>query len=216
VARTTEPSVEPAPDDEGWVAVEGASEPDETLEVRDLDAMLDVTHPTRGMMLRHLRHPRTVADVAAEMGVPVTRLYHHINRLHDHGIIRVVATRQVAAVTERRYQVAARSFRPHRDLLEHSDPADLARVLGSVFDTAKLGFIRLVEERGPLSLRDEDDSMALSLAELRMPPDRRRELVKRLEALFEEFHSHQNDDDADETVTLLIAAFPDPSHEQPD
>ncbi len=206
----------PAPTDEhddGWTPVDGVGEPDEQLEVRDLDAMLELTHPTRGMILRHLREPRTVAEIAETMDVPVTRLYHHINRLVEHGIIRVVATRQVAAVTERRYQIAARSFRPHRDLLEHSEPADVARVLGSVFDTAKLGFMRLVEERGPIALRDEDDSLALSLAELQLVPERRRELVRRLQALFEEFSEHDDDGDQAEQVTMFVAAFADPSHQ---
>lgn len=204
------PADDQTPDAEGWTAVDGANEPDEVLEVRELDAMLEVTHPTRGMMLRHLRHPRTVAELADAMGAPVTRLYHHVNRLHDHGIIRVVATRQVAAVTERRYQVTARSFRPHRDLLENSARADVARVLGSVFDLAKLGFVRLVEERGPLALRDEDDSMTLSLGEMRMSPERRKELVRRLESLFDEFTSSDDEHDDDETITLFVAAFSEP------
>lgn len=202
-------------DPDGWIPVDGAGEPDETMHVADLDAMLEITNPKRGMVLRHLRRPRSVAEVAEEMGVPVTRLYHHVNKLHEHGIIRVVATRQVAAVTEKRYQVAARSFRPADDLLERSDRADVARALGSVFDAAKVGFMGLVEQHGPMALRDEDDSLALSLSELRVTPDRRRELVRRVNELFEEFCETDDDTDDGERVTLFVACFVDPSESDP-
>ena len=85
-------------DDEGWQAVDGLEPQMERRDLSDLDLMSEVTHPIRGMILRRLKEPRTVADLAALLDVPITRLYHHVNRLVDAGLIRVVATRQVADV----------------------------------------------------------------------------------------------------------------------
>ena len=97
-----------APTDDGWTPVPGIDEPDGVMHLLDIDAMHHVTHTTRGALLRRLRHPHTVAEVAASMNVPVTRLYHHMHQLADAGLIRVVATRQVAAVTQGRQQLCER------------------------------------------------------------------------------------------------------------
>ena len=92
--------------------------------------MAEVTHPIRGRILRRLKEPHTVAEVAESLDAPVTRLYHHVNKLEQLGLIRVVATRRVAAVTERRYQVVARSYRIHRDMLDTMDEREKSMVFG--------------------------------------------------------------------------------------
>ncbi|MFP5489101.1 MAG: helix-turn-helix domain-containing protein [Acidimicrobiia bacterium] len=194
----------------GWTAVDGASEPDDVFELDDLDLLGHVTHPVRGAILRRLKEPRTVAEVAAAMGVPVTRLYHHVNKLEALGLARVVATRQVAAVTERRYQASGRSFRLARSLFETSDDRELSLALSSLFDVAKLGFQRTVEAGGYRDIEHLDEHSFLSLGDLALSPDRRRDLLRRITALVEEFHSDLDLDDPDaEHVALFIAAYPE-------
>ena len=74
-----------------WI-LEPDTEPDERMVFDDLEFLDDVTHPVRGLLIRRFREPRSVAEVAALLGVPVTRLYHHVNRLAERGVIRPVAT----------------------------------------------------------------------------------------------------------------------------
>ena len=199
-------------DDQGWVREPGVGEPDEKLELTDLDMMLEATHPVRGTILRRLKQPHTVAEVATAMDVPVTRLYHHVNRLVDAGLIRVVATRQVAAVTERQYQVVARSFNLHRDVFATRDRAQLAKALCSIFDLAKLGFQRLVESGAYVDHPDDEhEHSVLSLGEIHLTDEQRAELMKRLAGLFDEFRSEATGEGPDTTpITLFIAAFPEP------
>lgn len=196
---------------DGWVPVAGAGEPDEIHHLDDLDLVAHVTHPVRGAVLRRLREPRTVAEVATAMEVPVTRLYHHVNKLEQAGLIRVVATRQVAAVTERRYQAAGRSFRIARSLVETSDDRELALALSSLFDVAKLGFQRTVESGLYSDIDHLEEHSILSLGELALSPDRRRELILRLRELIEEFCSDLDlDDPGAEHIGLFVAAYPEP------
>ena len=205
------------PDDDGWVPVDGVGEPDEMLEMTDLASMYEVTHPIRGSVLRRLKRPHTVAEVAASMGVPVTRLYHHVNRLAEAGLIRVVATRQVAAVTERRYQVVARSFRLHRDVFGTLDRSDLAKAMGSVFDLARIGFERLVEAGGLDDIGNDDDESTISLGEISLTHEQRVELVSRLNELFEEFGEMGTDEGPDtQRVTVFVAAFPEADQQPTD
>lgn len=198
-------------DDDGWVPLEGVGAPEERRELDDLDLMAEVTHPIRGSILRRLKEPRTVADLAGLLDVPITRLYHHVNRLADIGLVHVVATRQVAAVTERRYQTVARSFGVGADLLNSTDQRELSIALGSLFDVAKLGFQRFVESGAFSADADQlDDNTALSLSEIHLTDDRRRELMRRLTDLVQEFCSDASDTDPDAShLTLFVAVNPE-------
>lgn len=162
----------------------------------------------RGAVLRRLRTPRSVAELASLMDVPVTRLYHHVNKLADLGLIQVVATRQVAAVTERRYQVTARSFSLSPQLFDAEDRTEMVLALGSLFDLAKLGMQRSVE--AGLRVAGTDEHVVLSLGEIHVSDERRRELLERLEQVITEFRSDLHDDDPHANhMTLFIAAFPE-------
>lgn len=198
------------PDADGWTPIPGVGQPAEVFEMDDLDLLGHMTNPARGAILRRLKEPRTVAEVADTLRVPVTRLYHHVNKLEQAGLIQVVATRQVAAVTERRYQASGRSFRVARSLFETSDERELALALSSLFDVAKLGFQRTVESGAYHDVEQLDEHSFLSLGDLALSPDRRRELLLRVAALVEEFHSDLDiDDPAAEHITLFIAAYPE-------
>ena len=189
-----------ATDDDGWVPVDGIGAPADRRDLDDLDLMAEVTHPVRGAILRRLKQPRSVAQLAELLDVPITRLYHHVNRLTDAGLIHVVATRQVAAVTERRYQTVARSFGVSADLLESTDKRELSAALGSLFDVAKLGFQRYVES-DEFSMADHaDQHSVLSLSAIHLSEARRLELLQRITELAEKFVSDLPDDDPGATT----------------
>ena len=189
-----------ATDDDGWVPVDGIGSPADRRDLDDLDLMAEVTHPVRGAILRRLKQPRSVAQLAELLDVPITRLYHHVNRLTDAGLIHVVATRQVAAVTERRYQTVARSFGVSADLLESTDKRELSAALGSLFDVAKLGFQRYVES-DEFSMADHaDQHSVLSLSAIHLSEARRLELLQRIPELAEKFVSDLPDDDPGATT----------------
>lgn len=191
---------------DGWEPIDGVEQAQSAV-IDDLDLLPDLTHPVRGMLLRRLREPRSVAELAELMDVPVTRLYHHVNRLESLGLIQVVATRKVAAVTERRYQGSARSYRLGDGVIEAADPRELAQALGALFDTAKLSLQRQVEA-GQLP---DPGRHVLSLLDVRLTPERFAALVERITAIVEELAGGAGDDDPGaEDVTVFLTAFPDP------
>jgi DNA-binding transcriptional ArsR family regulator len=196
-------------DDDDWVPVDGVPPQADRLDLDDLDLMAETTHPIRSTIIRRLKEPRTVAQVAELLDVPITRLYHHVNRLVDAGLVRVVATRQVAAVTERRYQTVARSFGISKEMLASTDPRELSAALGALFDLAKVDFQRFVEREGITV--DDDQDTALALSSVHLTDARRRELMQRLDELITEFKSDAADDDPSATqINLFIAASPKP------
>lgn len=186
----------------------GVGEPAEELEFDDLDLLADLTHPVRGMIFRWLRTPHSAAELAARMDVPVTRLYHHLNRLEQSGLIRVVATRRVGAVTERRYQVVARFFRLSEDRFDDYDPRELAAAMGAMFDVAKLRLQREIELRtfggGP-----RENEALLALQELTLEPAQAEQFVARLRQLIDEFAAHDGPDDGGPPrLAVFLVAHP--------
>lgn len=196
-------------DDDGWQPVPGVGEPAETIQFDTLDFLDELANPIRARIMRRLKRPNTIAAVAEALSVPVTRLYHHVNRLEAAGVIRVVATRQVGSVIERRYQVVARAFQIAPEYFESRDSAEVAAAVGSIYDMAKLGLQREIET-GTLDFTEDDDSTTMSFGHLMLTPARQVELQRRLEELLADFTSDAADDDPDATrVALFIASHPE-------
>jgi DNA-binding transcriptional ArsR family regulator len=200
---------EDARSDDGWNPLPGIEGPAERVEFDTLDFLDEVAHPMRGRILRQLKDPHSIAEVASSLSAPVTRLYHHINRLEEAGLIRVVATRKVAAVTERRYQVVGRALTAAPKFFESHDAGEVATALGAVFDMAKLGLQQEVET-GALRFDEADNSAVLSFGHSTLTPERSAKLISRLADLMAEFESDTTTDDPDATtIALLIAAYPE-------
>jgi DNA-binding transcriptional ArsR family regulator len=195
-----------------WIPT-GAGEPADELAVDDLGLIDEVTHAVRGKLFRRLKTPRSAAELAQLLDVPVTRLYHHLNRLEARGLIRVVATRRAGAVTERRYQVVAKSLRLDESVIPSLPPAELARAAGALFDGAKLGLQRAIES-GQLTTPAGGEQSLLSFNEITLTAAQRAELITRLKALIDEFDALGDEDDRagddaqiGERFTLFAAAF---------
>jgi DNA-binding transcriptional ArsR family regulator len=70
-----------------------------------------LAHPLRLRLLEEFAGaPRTTMQVAAAMGEPPTRLYHHVNALERAGILKLARTRQVRGTTEKYYEVAKKQI----------------------------------------------------------------------------------------------------------
>ncbi|PIE34449.1 MAG: hypothetical protein CSA55_00850 [Ilumatobacter coccineus] len=193
-----------------WHPVEDWDGQADIVELRDLKALSEVTHPIRGRLMRRLRVPRSAAALAEVLDVPVTRLYHHLNLLESIGLIRVVATRRVGAATERQYQSIARTFTVAIEPVDQRDRPELAAAFGSLFDVAKLGFQREIE----LGTYDQTtvygETSTLSLRELQLSPKRRAELMARLQAVINDYDPEVDGDLSEgERVVLFVAAYPE-------
>ncbi len=184
-------------------------EPMEKFEIDDLETLQIITEETRIEIIELLRHPLSVAQLAEKMGVPRTRLYHHINQLEQLGAIVVVDERRSGAMTEKIYRVAAKSFVPGKTFLENAAPRDQATaIIDSLFSITRTDFLRAVD-RGLISLADaesEPQRMSISRRVFALTPERRNELVERMESLLREFNDEETD--SSEAFGVLVLAHP--------
>lgn len=171
------------------------TEPDEVFWIDDMETFEIIGDTVRLEIMEWLRHPRSVKELAELMEVPRTRLYHHIGLLVDAGVIRVVESREVGAMTERIYQVAAQSFQPSPSFLESSDPRRQAQIiLDALFAATRADFVRAVED-GLVDLRDCQEARTAEVARrsMMLSGDRLHRFLEELDRIYTEYSSEDPD-----------------------
>ena len=92
----------------------------ETMVVADPKQLKAMADPLRTQLIQLLRdRARSTQEIAVELGLPKGTVGHHLKVLESAGLIRVVRTRKVRAMTEKFYGRTARLFLYHAE-----DPAD--------------------------------------------------------------------------------------------
>jgi DNA-binding transcriptional ArsR family regulator len=180
------------------------------LEVDDLSTFRVLDNPLRLRILRALDEPLSVASLAEELEVPVTRLYYHVNLLVEAGILEVADTRKVGAMTEKLYRRLADSFRPGRGLLEKGhEPDEVARVMASlVLDSARADAESALTDHFKRLASGGTGSMEGGLIRTmaRLTPEgitRMKEELQRLAELMEELDEKKGGTEYAFTVTLF-------------
>lgn len=148
------------------------------------------------MLLRE--RAASTTELAAALGMPKGTVGHHVKVLERAGLIRVVATRRIRAVTEKYYGRVARLF------VLKTDEASDAIGEGAL---AAVMLRQAAEELLPAEVDPAQITAGLSHVRLR-PADARR-LGLRLNRLFASFQAA--DDPGGEPHSLAAALYPAPS-----
>jgi len=180
--------------------------PDEEILIEDLEGFRVIDNPLRQRILQLARHPKSVRELADGLGVPVTRLYYHVNMLEEAGFIRAVDVRKSGAQLERIYQSRRGTVRPSPDFVENvGDMRKAAHVLaGALFDITRVE-VEAVLER---SLRDDDGFGDLARVVLQLPAPAAEDFSRRIDELIQEMRdAATGHDDEDATIYSFTYAF---------
>ena len=189
--------------------------------ISDLDTLKAVSTPFRQKLMQLMAEEvRTVKEMARELDMPPSRLYYHVNQLEKHGVIRVVDTRLVSGIVEKRYQLAARNFRVDRRLLAAGGKQDqvLETLLESTLGAAEKEILQGVRS-GVTDLSiptSEPKAIYLAHALAYLTPDQYRDFQQRLQALLEEFEAlaQKPEDESLISTGLLVAIYPAAAQEE--
>jgi DNA-binding transcriptional ArsR family regulator len=174
-----------------------------------------ISDPWRMQLIQLLRgEPKSVKELAAAMGKSPKQLYYHVNLLEQHEIIRVVGTRLVSGIVERRYQARAYLLTIEESLLGREAPAEMtmATVLTSMFNQSSADILQGI--RSGLIERSEDAPAAHRLLNAwnlhRLTNQEAEYFYTKVCELIAELPGLQRDDDPGETATyrLLLALYP--------
>jgi predicted ArsR family transcriptional regulator len=156
-------------------------EADDVLVIREPERLRAFADELRARIVLLLRvRARSTKDLAEELGLPKGTVGHHLKVLEEAGLIRVVRTRRVRAVTEKFYGRTARLF-----VLESHDDAAAGATL------ARISFRQAAEEFG----RVRGDQIAThSLVRVRLSKADARRFERRLEKLVDDFRARETPD----------------------
>ena len=166
--------------------------------VDDLEILKVIADSTRLDIVKSLKKPKTVKEIAQRLKKPATKLYYHVNLMEKHGLIQVVETNIVSGIVEKKYQVVARNYRIDNQLLADQTAVsqNLDRMLGAIFDITRTQIQRTVQltEKNPF-----DESLGiLWRATLRLTPEQYEEFYGRFKELIDQMAALHTDSDATE------------------
>jgi DNA-binding transcriptional ArsR family regulator len=171
--------------------------PDDHLVIANLETLKLISDPLRLRIVDRLREASaTVKELAAALDVPVRSLYYHVNLLEQHGLVRVVRTRIVSGILEKRYRATAYLFL-FQDV-HAGDGQGLQAMVTSVFritdreiaDALRGGLLSLDPAVSPA------DRLMMKWQLLSVTPARAAELALRLGELVKEYTPNPGGDHA--------------------
>ncbi len=201
----------------GLVDLDPRFEPEAVRIIADVQTLKVLSDPLRlrilETMVQRTEPAWSVKELATVLDVPPTRLYHHVEQLTEHDLVRPVERRVVSGIIETRYRVVARSFQLDRRMFaggtEESRVA-LHETLVSVFDAARHE-IEVAIHVGAIELADEappERRLLLSHGVVSLTPSRAAELRDRLKALIDEYEPGPGPDAS--PFGLVLALYPLP------
>ncbi|MQA09598.1 MAG: helix-turn-helix domain-containing protein [Pseudonocardiaceae bacterium] len=82
----------------------------DVLQLERLDQAETLLKPKRIEILRRLAEPRSCTEIATELDDTPQKIYYHVKRLQDAGLVDRVEERRVRGINEGVYQASARSY----------------------------------------------------------------------------------------------------------
>jgi DNA-binding transcriptional ArsR family regulator len=212
------PAATPGPADQDR-DLEAGFTPEEVRYIRDVETLKAISDPTRVRILEVMVQRRSpawsVKEIAAALGVPQTRLYHHVDLLVAQDLLRPVERRVVSGIIETRYVPCALSYQLDRSLFAGQGAEGLAvlhETMAAVFDTARAEIERAIRAGAadPGATAADDRRLLVSRGLTQLTPDRAAELRRRLQALTEEFGGPADPLDAPgaRTYGVVLAVYP--------
>ncbi|MBE1575919.1 ArsR family transcriptional regulator [Amycolatopsis sp. WAC 04169] len=170
-----------------------------------LDQAEALLKPQRVDVLRQLAEPRSCTEVATVLDQTPQRVYYHVKRLVEAGLVKQVSERKVRAVSEGVYQATARSYWLSPGLVGRLGPR-VAR------DELSLGYlVDLMEEvQADVAALDrtapELPSIGVS-GEIRVAPERRQEFLDELKTTLQDLFTRYGGAEGD-AFKLAVACYP--------
>ncbi|MEO5874216.1 MAG: helix-turn-helix domain-containing protein [Streptosporangiaceae bacterium] len=161
--------------------------------------------PQRIEVLRQLAEPRSCTEVAAALGQTQQRVYYHVKRLVEAGLVTQVSERKVRAINEGIYQATARSYWLSPRLVGHIGQRRTR-------DELSLGhLLDLMEEvqadvAGLDRTRPDLPSIGVS-GDIRVKPEQRQEFLDELKITLQDLFARYGGAEGD-ALKLVVACYP--------
>ena len=169
--------------------------------------------PQRIEVLRQLAEPRSCTEVAARLDQTQQRVYYHVKRLVEHGLVTQVAERRVRGIHEGVYQATARAYWLSPGLVgrigqrQQRDEASLGYLLDLMEEVQS--DVAVLHTRAARRTAADPDLPSLGVSgEIRVRPERRPEFMADLKTALQDLFTRYGGADGD-AFKLAVACYPD-------
>lgn len=131
----------------------------DTYKINDLEQIRLLADPLKLQLLQAFAESaKTTKQVAAELSESVTKLYRHVDALHDSGLLEVVEEKQKRGTIERTFRAVAQRFEA-----DHSLFSDEAGQNGAdaVRETLRISEAEILSVLANASDDEDDDEQAI-------------------------------------------------------
>jgi DNA-binding transcriptional ArsR family regulator len=176
----------------------------------DIEQAEALLKPARVEILRKLAEPRSCTEVAAELDQTPQRVYYHVKRLVDAGLVHQVSERRVRGIHEGLYQATAHSYwlSPHLvgriGARRTRDQLSLGHLLDLMEEVQ--GEVAALDQTAGTGLADDLPSLGVS-GEIRVDPRRRQEFFDDLRNTLQDLFTRYGGDEGD-AFRLALACYP--------
>ena len=176
----------------------------EVFNISDLDQVRLLSDPLKLRLLQAFAAgEKTTKQVAAELGESVTKLYRHVDALHDAGLLEVIRETPKRGTVERTFRAVARRFEADRALFAGGTDADGIAAFQELMRAGETEVLEALE-----TVENIEDIILVRLR-CKASPERIAELRNSLNEWIASLEEESCDDIEDgEEVGGLIAFYP--------
>lgn len=186
--------------------------------IEDLETLRVMAEPLRGQIYEILLNkPANVRQVAEQLGLAPSRLYYHFNMLEKCGLLRVVETRMVSNIQEKRYRSVAYELEVAPGLLDfrtEQGKQSIAELSVNTLDVTRDDLVRSLQARAFMleqGANEKPRSIIITRLMASLSDERAEEFHGKLKALLKEFSDADQTgqpDAPDQQFALTIAYYP--------
>jgi DNA-binding transcriptional ArsR family regulator len=183
----------------------------DVLSLDRIDQAETLLKPRRIEILRALAEPRSCPQLAELLGDTPQKVYYHVKRLEEAGLIARVAERRVNGILEGIYQARARAYWLSPQLVGHiggRPGADHALSLGFLLNLTE----ELQEDVARLAANGGEVATIGLLADIRLDPERRDAFLRDLQDSVQQLLTTYGGE-AGEAFRFAMAVYPKPDAE---
>lgn len=173
-----------------------------TLKINDLEQVKLLADPLKLKLLQAFAaDAKTTKQVAEELGQSITKLYRHVDALHEAGLLEVTEERQKRGTIERTFRATAERFEADRSLFS-DEPS------GEAMDAAR-DLLRAGEEEilHAIATAKEEEKPVIMRLRCKASPARIKALSQALSDWIESTQE-TDDDEATEYYGAMVAFYP--------
>lgn len=175
-----------------------------THKIRDLEQVRLLADPFKLRLLQAFAAgPRTAKQVARDLDEPVTKLYRHVDALHDAGLLEIVDERRKRGAIERTFRAIAGRFEVDHALFAGDAAEDYG---GSLREVLRAGERELLDA---LARADDGEHAPIAMRlRIKANPARIAGLRRKLLDWIEEADADDEAGEATDEAGALIAFYP--------